>query len=72
MKTDLAEKLVRQLADAVAELLPVLNDIEIQPETRAAIARLLYAISHFGMTTEGPDSLEEGTLHLSATPLKKP
>lgn len=70
MNTELAEKLVRQLADAVAELLPTLKGIAIQPETRAAISRLLFAISHFGATAEGFERLEDGTPHLRATSLK--
>lgn len=71
MNTELAEKLVRQLADAVAELLPTLKGIEIQPETRAAISRLLFAISHFGGASQNDlEQLEDGRPHLSATALK--
>ena len=69
MKTDLAEKVVRQLADSIADILPTLEPEHISPETRAAITRLIYAIGKFAEHPEEAETLEDGHPKLTATAL---
>lgn len=70
MNTDLAERVVRQLADSIADILPTLEPEQIAPETRAALTRLIYAIGKFAEHPPGSgQKLEDGHPRLTATAL---
>lgn len=69
MDNKLAENLLRKLAEAVADLLPSLDADGIQPETKAALSKLLYAIGKFVEKSEAQESLKDGVRRLSATSL---
>ena len=69
MTTNLAEKLLRNLSEAVADILPSLDSGQIQPETKAALSKLLFAIGKFVETTEEQTHLEDGLRRLQATAL---
>lgn len=69
MGTDLAEKLLRNLSEAVADILPSLDAQQIRPETKAALSKLLFAIGKFVETTEDQTALEDGLRRLQNTAL---
>lgn len=71
METELAEKLLRNLSAAVADILPSLDSQNIQPETQAALSKLLFAIGKFVESTEEQSALVDGIRQLQATALEQ-
>ncbi len=69
MNSDLAEKLVRQLSEAIAAILPTLEPDQIQPETRAAISKLLFAIGKFVENAAEQEHLDNAIPRLQSTAL---
>jgi hypothetical protein len=69
MGKEWAEKLLRQLAEAVADILPTLEAEMIQPETKAALSKLLYAIGKFVEKGDEQAVLADGMRRLNATAL---
>jgi len=71
MQDNLAEKLLRKLSESVADILPSLDSQSIQPETKAALTKLLFAIGKFVETSEDQENLEDGLRRLQATGIEE-
>lgn len=70
MNTSLAEKLVRQLSESIADILPMLEPETISPETKVAISKLLFAIGKFAEHPPEPkEKLDDAHLKLRPTSL---
>lgn len=67
MDDQLAEKPLRKFAEAVADLSPMLDTDGIQPETKAALSKLLSAICKFVEKSEAEESFKDGLRRLLAT-----